>query len=93
MLLKLPLLGVPKRLLIIIINVFQSSKIIIGDEGTERARIQQMTGFARTDNLNPILFSVLVADPPNRIQSCHYATKIAMNGDVLILYSGISHTG
>ena len=68
-------------------EILQSNKIILDDGIAEHPCIEQTTGFAQGDNLSPLLFALLVADLPSRIQNRHPTVKIIMYADDLVLYS------
>jgi hypothetical protein len=66
---KLAEIGVPERILMIVMDILQANQIILDDGVAEHPAIDQTTGFAQGDNLSPLLFALLV-------QICQLAYKI-----------------
>jgi len=79
--------AVPPRLLGLIGAILQESFIRIDDGVCVGEEIGQTTGFAQGDNLSPLLFSLLLADLPERITSGHQFVKVLLYADDLVLFS------
>jgi len=84
---KLAQAGVPPRMLALITAFLGENSILIDDGVTVNSQIIQTTGFAQGDNLSPLLFSILIADLPQRVKDQHKFVKMLLYADDLVLFS------
>ena len=78
--------GVPIKILNLLVSILQENKISIDDGVAELPPFSQTTGVAQGDNLSPLLFSVLLKDLPLRTRGQRDLVKVILYADDLVIY-------